>query len=31
MNEMQTLMQEPEDMNKWLENKRQEFEALKDN
>lgn len=31
MNEMQTLMQEPEDMNKWLESKRKEFEALEDN
>ena len=28
MQEMQALMQNPEDMEKWYESKRQEFEAL---
>ncbi len=28
MNEMQKLMESPEDMNKWFESKRKEFEAL---
>lgn len=28
MQEMQSLMQNPEDMEKWYESKRQEFEAL---
>ncbi|HIG43422.1 MAG: DUF1059 domain-containing protein [bacterium] len=28
MQEMQTLMQNPENMEKWYESKRQEFEAL---
>ena len=28
MQEMQTLMQSPQDMEKWFESKRQEFEAL---
>ena len=28
MRKMQTLMQNPEDMKKWLETKRQEFETL---
>lgn len=31
MNEMQELMQSPETMNEWMENKRKEFEALPDN
>jgi hypothetical protein len=28
MNEMQELMQKPEDMQNWFENKKKEFEAL---
>jgi predicted small metal-binding protein len=28
MHEMQELMKSPDDMNKWIENKRKEFEAL---
>jgi predicted small metal-binding protein len=28
MNEMQKLMQSPEAMNEWMENKRKEFDAL---
>jgi predicted small metal-binding protein len=28
MNEMQELMQSPDSMNEWFENKRKEFEAL---
>lgn len=31
MNEMQTLMQSPEAMNEWMDNKRNEFEALPEN
>jgi hypothetical protein len=28
MHEMKELMKSPDDMNKWIENKRKEFEAL---
>lgn len=31
MDEMQKLMQSPDAMNKWFEDKRKEFEALPDN
>ncbi len=31
MNEMQTLMQDPEAMKTWFENKKKEFEALPEN
>ncbi len=31
MEEMQQLMQSPEEMNKWFEGKRKEFDALPDN
>ena len=31
MNEMKDLMQSPEAMNKWMENKKREFEALPEN
>ena len=31
MNEMQELMQAPDSMNEWFENKRKEFNALPDN
>lgn len=31
MNEMQELMHSPDAMNKWMENKRKEFEELPDN
>lgn len=31
MDEMQTLMLTPKDMNEWIENKRKEFENLPDN
>jgi len=30
MDEMQELMKSPDEMNKWFENKRREFDALKD-
>lgn len=30
MNEMQELMQSPDAMNEWMENKRKEFDALPD-
>ena len=31
MQEMQQLMKDPEEMNKWFESKRQEFESLPEN
>lgn len=31
MNEMEQLMKSPDDMNKWFENKRQEFNAMPEN
>jgi predicted small metal-binding protein len=31
MNEMKDLMQSPDAMNEWMENKRREFEALPEN
>lgn len=31
MNDMQALMQTPDAMNEWMENKRKEFDALPDN